>query len=114
MKQEGKDILNKATTQNVATEKIVNVGFACDAGLGSSAMGASAFRKKLQKQGIDITVKNYAIERVPDEVQVVVTHESLLERAQSAMPDKKIVTISNFLSDANIDALIEEIVNQYK
>lgn len=114
MKQEGKDILNKATTQSAVTEKIVNVGFACDAGLGSSAMGASAFRKKLQKQGIDITVKNYAIERVPDEVQVVVTHESLLERAQNAMPDKKIVTISNFLSDANIDALIEQIVDQYK
>lgn len=115
MKQEGKDILEQKTAEKeVKIEKVTNVGFACDAGLGSSAMGASAFRKKLQKEGINIKVQNYAIERVPEEVEVVVTHESLLERAQIAMPDKKIVTIKNFLSDRNIDELLEEIIKQYK
>ena len=95
-------------------EKITNVAFACDAGLGSSAMGAGAFRKKLKEQGIDITVKHYAIERVPEEAQIVVTHENLLERAKIAMPDKRIVTIKNFLGDPNINLLIEEIVKQQK
>ena len=116
MKQEGKDILNKEmlseTPVKEKKEKITNVAFACDAGLGSSAMGAGAFRKKLKEQGIDITVKHYAIERVPAEAQVVVTHENLLERAKIAMPDKRIVTIKNFLGDPNINLLIEEIVEQ--
>ena len=118
MKQEGKDILKKEmlseTPVKEEKEKIKNVAFACDAGLGSSAMGAGAFRKKLKEQGIDITVKHYAIERVPTEAQVVVTHENLLERAKIAMPDKRIVTIKNFLGDPNINLLIEEIVKQQK
>ena len=118
MKQEGKDILNKEmlseTPVKEEKEKITNVAFACDAGLGSSAMGAGAFRKKLKEQGIDITVKHYAIERVPEEAQIVVTHENLLERAKIAMPDKRIVTIKNFLGDPNINLLIEEIVKQQK
>ena len=118
MKQEGKDILKKEMLSEIPVkeekEKITNVAFACDAGLGSSAMGAGAFRKKLKEQGIDITVKHYAIERVPAEAQVVVTHENLLERAKIAMPDKRIVTIKNFLGDPNINLLIEEIVKQQK
>ena len=118
MKQEGKDILKKEmlseTPVKEEKEKITNVAFACDAGLGSSAMGAGAFRKKLKEQGIDITVKHYAIERVPAEAQVVVTHENLLERAKIAMPDKRIITIKNFLGDPNINFLIEEIVEQQK
>ena len=118
MKQEGKDILKKEmlseTPVKEKKEKITNVAFACDAGLGSSAMGAGAFRKKLKEQGIDITVKHYAIERVPEEAQIVVTHENLLERAKIAMPDKRIVTIKNFLGDPNINLLIDEIVKQQK
>ena len=118
MKQEGKDILKKEmlseTPVKEKKEKITNVAFACDAGLGSSAMGAGAFRKKLKEQGIDITVKHYAIERVPAEAQVVVTHENLLERAKIAMPDKRIITIKNFLGDPNINLLIEEIMEQQK
>ena len=119
MKQEGKDILNKEIAvkeepKAEVKEKITNVAFACDAGLGSSAMGAGAFRKKLKEQGIEITVKHYAIERVPEEVQVVVTHENLLERAKIAMPDKRIVTIKNFLGDPKIDQLVQEIAEQQK
>ena len=127
MKQEGKDILNKEISVNEeprtepeteskaeVKEKITNVAFACDAGLGSSAMGAGAFRKKLKEKGIEITVKHYAIERVPEEVQVVVTHENLLERAKIAMPDKRIVTIKNFLGDPKIDQLVQEIAEQQK
>mgnify|MGYP004531582843 CR=1 FL=1 len=121
MKQEGKDILNneflsqeEIKTEAKTEEKITNVAFACDAGLGSSAMGAGAFRKKLKENGIDITVKHYAIERVPEEVQVVVTHENLLERAKMSMPDKRIITIKNFLGDPNINELLQEIISQQK
>lgn len=112
MKQEGKDILNN-TISSLPQGKIENVAFACDAGLGSSAMGAAAFRKRLKESGIDITVKHYAIEKVPEEVQVVVTHENLLDRAKIAMPNKRIITIKNFLGDQNIDALYKEIVNEH-
>lgn len=112
MKQEGKELLEK--DGNTKTEKITNIAFACDAGLGSSAMGASAFRKKLQMKGIDITVRHYAIERVPEEAQVVVLHKNLEERAKIVMPEKRIITIQNYLGDPHIDELLQEIENQHK
>lgn len=117
MKQEGKDILNtgletKEPAVQEQKEKITNVAFACDAGMGSSAMGASAFRKKLQKEGIEITVQHYAIERVPAEAQVVVTHENLVDRAKMTIPDKRIIGIKNYMNDANINELFNEIVEQ--
>ena len=93
----------------VNAEPIGSVAFACDAGLGSSAMGATAFRKRLKNAGVDIEVRNYAIENVPETVDVIVTHEGLLDRAEQANPGKRIVTIHNFLKDPNINDLYEEI-----
>jgi len=57
-------------------------------------------------------VKNYVIEKVPEDADVIVTYENLLERAQEANPGIRIVTIQNFLKDQNIDDLYEEIVQK--
>ena len=57
-------------------------------------------------------VKNYAIEKVPEDADVIVTHENLLERGQGANLGIRIVTIQNFLKDQNIDDLYEEIVQK--
>lgn len=108
MKQEGKDLL--AGTLNSTVKGDANyIAFACDAGLGSSALGATAFKKRLSKVGIEKTVRNYAIEKVPDEADVIVTHESLLERARLKFPDRRIITIQNFMNDPHLDELFEEI-----
>ncbi|RKD33476.1 PTS mannitol transporter subunit IIBC [Thermohalobacter berrensis] len=113
MKQEGKKLLNPALVQKEVSNSPINfVAFACDAGLGSSAMGASAFRKRVEKEGLSITVKNFAIEKVPQEVDVIVTHKSLLDRAKLAWPNKRIVTIENFMKDSNIEQLLEELLAQ--
>lgn len=117
MKQEGKNLMNAANTAEsevTGTTGIKRVAFACDAGMGSSAMGATSFRKKLLKAGIDMYVKHYAIESVPEGIDVIVTHENLLERAQASNPGVRIVTIKNFLGDPNIDALYNEIVEANK
>lgn len=116
MKQEGKDIINSSVSCDsvAAGGQIKKVAFACDAGMGSSAMGASRFRKKLTKAGIDIQVKHYAIEKVPEGIDVIVTHENLFERAAAANPEVRIVTIKNFLGDPNIDKLYMEIIEANK
>lgn len=116
MKQEGKDKLENAMKSleeenKVSKKDIKFIAFACDAGLGSSAMGATNFRKKLEKAGVSITVKNFAIEKVPAEADVIVTHSNLLDRARKVNADKRIVTIENFLRDENLDKLLKEIVD---
>ena len=55
--------------------------------------------KRVNKEELDVEVKNFAIEKVPAEVDVVVTHKELLERAKRALPGKRIVTIESFLKD---------------
>lgn len=115
MKQEGKDLMNTAAVSGAAVgADIKRVAFACDAGMGSSAMGATSFRKKLSKAGIDMDVKHYAIEKVPEGIDVIVTHENLMERAAAANPGVRIVSIKNFLGDPNIDVLYDEIVEAHK
>lgn len=115
MKQEGKDILSETieTISGVAKD-VAFVVFACDAGLGSSAMGASTFRKRLEKEGIKITVKHFAIEKVPADADIIVTHKNLLGRAEIANPGKRIVTIENFLRDESLEALYEELMKQHQ
>lgn len=116
MKQEGKDLLQGAMTEKkndkaeaVKATDISFIVFACDAGLGSSAMGANAFRKRLEKEGITKEVKNFAIEKVPQNADVIVTHESLYDRSLKANPGKRTITIQNFMRDPNLDMLLNEI-----
>lgn len=113
MKEEGKTILNKRIGNKNAKE-INFIAFACDAGLGSSALGASAFKKKLAKLGINKTVKHFAIEKVPPEADVIVVHSSLEERARLKFKDKRIIAIENFLDDEKLNDFIEELCNAAK
>lgn len=51
---------------------IKKVIFACDAGMGSSAMGASLLRDKFKKAGINIPVTNTAVRNLKDEPGLLV------------------------------------------
>ncbi len=115
MKQEGKDILNTIAENTDATkgQKITFIAYACDAGMGSSAMGASLLKKRLAKLGIDIRVEHFAIEKIPTEADIIVTHKNLYDRAKMAVSDKPIITIENYLKDANIEELVEKIKQSY-
>lgn len=115
MKQEGKDILSTAISNNVnLTGDIKLVAFACDAGMGSSNMGANAFKKKLAAAGIDIEVKHFAIENVPDEADVIVVHENLVERLRMSSPDKRIIAIKTYIGDKALDTFLNELSVQKK
>ncbi len=71
---------------------------ACDAGMGSSAMGAGVLRKKVKDAGlIHISVTNCAINSLPEDVDLVITHQDLTERAMRQMPQAMHLSLSNFL-----------------
>lgn len=83
------------------------VVFACDAGMGSSAMGATTLTKKLRDAGIDIKVEHYAIEEIPEDTQVIITHNSLVERVTSTRPNAHIFPITNFMGGEEYDTIVE-------
>ncbi|MBX9445496.1 PTS mannitol transporter subunit IICBA [Dickeya chrysanthemi] len=71
---------------------------ACDAGMGSSAMGAGVLRKKVQDAGLQaISVTNCAINNLPDDVDLVITHRDLTERAMRHAPQAQHISLTNFL-----------------
>lgn len=71
---------------------------ACDAGMGSSAMGAGVLRKKIADAGLSqICVTHRAINALPDDVDLVITHRDLTERAMRYAPHAMHLSLSNFL-----------------
>lgn len=86
---------------------IKKVIFACDAGMGSSAMGASLLRDKFKKAGINIPVTNTAVRNLKDEPGLlVVAQEELADRARQKTPDAMHVAVGNFLSSPKYDAIV--------
>ncbi|MBM7579359.1 PTS mannitol transporter subunit IICB [Jeotgalibacillus terrae] len=83
--------------------------FACDAGMGSSAMGASLLRNKFKKANIDIPVSNTAINQIPDDADIIITHKDLTDRARDKRPDARHISVDNFLGSPKYDELVNEL-----
>lgn len=93
------------------------IKFACDAGMGSSALGATRFRKRAAYENIDADISNCAIEDIPADTDIVVCQNHLKDRAlervekNSAEGGKKTVVlgIENFMDDPALDRLLESL-----
>ena len=87
---------------------IESIVFACDAGMGSSAMGASVLRKKVHAAGFsDVTVVNKAISNLTDTFDLVVTHQDLTERARQKTGSAVHVSVENFMNSPKYDEIVE-------
>lgn len=114
MKAESKGTAGKAQPQqNAITGAVKKIVFACDAGMGSSAMGASKLRKKIKNAGFDdIEVVHSSVDEVPADADVIVCHEQLAQRAQQANAKAYLVTITDFMNAPEYDVLIEKLKQQ--
>ena len=99
-----------AETKEIAAADVKKVVFSCDAGMGSSAMGAASLRKKFKDAGIsEITVINTAINDIPNDADIVITHKSLTERAKAKAPTAEHISIDNFLNSPEYDKLVKRL-----
>jgi PTS system mannitol-specific IIC component len=95
-------------TTAVMAGPIKNIVFACDAGMGSSAMGASVLRNKIKAAGFpDVKVTNSAIANLSDTYDVVITHQDLTERAKPATASAVHVSVDNFMNSPRYDEIVE-------
>ncbi|WP_406945864.1 PTS mannitol transporter subunit IICB [Halobacillus sp. SY10] len=101
------DVVPSVDRSNV--DKII---FACDAGMGSSAMGASLLKNKFKKAGIQIDVTNMAINDLPSDVDIVITHKDLTERAVQRVPNAHHISVDNFLNSPKYDELVNELKSE--
>ncbi|MDJ0337736.1 PTS mannitol transporter subunit IICB [Cryobacterium sp. PH31-O1] len=88
-----------------------NIVFACDAGMGSSAMGASVLRNKIKKAGIEgVTVVNKAIANLDGTADLVITHQDLTDRARTKSPNSVHISVENFMNSPKYDEVVELIM----
>jgi PTS system mannitol-specific IIC component len=99
------------TAVKVETDQpIRTIIFACDAGMGSSAMGATVVRNKLKKAGLgDVTVKNLAISNLTDDVDIVITQAQLTDRAKQKAPGAQHISVDNFMASPKYDDVVAEV-----
>ena len=95
-----------AVKNSAGVKKVI---FACDAGMGSSAMGATKFRNRIKAQRPDLTVKNTSVDNIPSDCDIAVVQITLVDRARKCAPNAQIVTINNFLADPALDSLFEQL-----
>lgn len=109
MKSQAKGTVLKDSNK-AASGRINKIAFACDAGMGSSAMGATVLKKKIAEAGMSgIEVIHTPVSSIPADVQIVVTHRDLGERAAHSNPDARLVLITNFLAAPEYGQLIEDL-----
>ncbi|GLG00180.1 PTS system mannitol-specific EIICB component [Alicyclobacillus hesperidum subsp. aegles] len=95
-----------ATTLTGIPSRVI---FACEAGMGSSAMGASILKKRLKEAGYDIPVDHVPVNQLPVDAKVVFTQSSLATRASQVAPNAKIYIVNNFLDKNTYDAFVTEL-----
>ena len=94
---------------DVKADDIKKIVFACDAGMGSSAMGATKFRNRIKPLNLGITVTYTSVDNVPADADVVVCQYILQDRAVKSAPQARLVAIGNFLQDPNLDTFYAEL-----
>lgn len=116
MKAEAKGLAGAAAAPvAVDLRTIDRIVFACDAGMGSSAMGSAVMQRKLSAAGFgNIKVTHASVSEVPAGTKLVICHKDLAERAAASAPGARLVTITNFMNAPEYDALVQEITDARK
>lgn len=75
-------------------------------------MGASLLRKKLKDAGLaNVRSSNAAINSLPGDADIVITHRDLTERARRTAPSVTHMSINNFLDSGFYDRLVRDLVD---
>jgi PTS system mannitol-specific IIC component len=98
-----------SVADSFAAKSVNKIIFACDAGMGSSAMGASILKNKAKKAGLEIDITNTSISNIPSDADVVFTHKDLTSRAKEKLPTAHHISVENFLNSPKYDELIEDL-----
>ena len=99
-----------ATGAVVHAKDVKKIVFACDAGMGSSAMGATMVRNKLKDAGVTgIEVIHAPVSEIPKDCQIVVTHHELAHRAVASNPNARVIPIKNFMGAPEYETLVKEL-----
>jgi len=83
--------------------------FACEAGMGSSLIGANQLKKRVRDAGLSIEVIHSPVNQIPAHADVVLAHEGLADRARKVAPNAVVLPFKNFLNNPAADLLVRRL-----
>jgi PTS system mannitol-specific IIC component len=92
-----------------AADQVRLIVFACEAGMGSSLIGANQLKKRLKDAGLDIQVIHSPVNQIPANADVVLAHQGLAERARKSAPNAVVIPFQNFLNNPAADLLLRRL-----
>lgn len=83
--------------------------FACEAGMGSSLMGANQLKKMVKKANLDITVVHAPLHQIPSSADIILTHKGLAAQARQRVPGAIVVPFTMFFNDPVVKAVVDRL-----
>lgn len=81
---------------NLRYSKINSITFVCEAGMGTSVIGAALLRKKLKSNGLTIPVYFSAVDEVPNNTDLIVTHMRMIENCRAHYPNIPLFPLESY------------------
>ncbi|PPE06648.1 PTS transporter subunit EIIC [Mesoplasma corruscae] len=91
---------------------VKTIVFACEAGMGSSAMAAGIVSKWVKQNNLEIKVTNIAVKELNDSYDVVVTMQNFKTFAEQKAPNSYIYPIQKFMGPGVYDELYKNLTVQ--
>ena len=87
-----------ADGRTVDLRSLNNITFACDAGMGTSAMGAVVLQRKLEAAGLNnVVVSHCSVSRIPEDARYIVCPKELAVQVADAHRTARIIPIEEFM-----------------
>lgn len=99
----------KNKNRQMITEDM-EIYFVCDAGMGSSALGASLLQRKLKSKGIVTKVNNCSLEDVPGHVRYIIAHHNFEARIEKKFPYVASYFLKTFMDDKEYERIVNDML----
>lgn len=91
---------------------VEDIVFVCDAGIGSSVMAASMFKKMLIENGLgSISVTSSSIDEIPEDADLLICQKIISKKARDYNEYASIIEVENFMDKDMYKTIIEKIKN---
>src|SRR5438034_10323728 len=94
--------MGQVVKQAAEVRKVV---FACEAGMGSSLIGANQLKRKLKDAGLTVEVVHAAVHAIPKDADVIIAHTGLATRAREVAPAAAVISCMSFVKNSGYDDL---------
>lgn len=100
--------------RKVEKEPSVSIYFVCDAGMGSSALGASLLQRRINEHNLLLRIRNTSVDEIPDQIDVIIAHHNYANRIRKEHPTARLYEISNFMDVSQYERIVEDLMEYTK